>query len=240
MRIVIAHELGHNLSLSHTGCTSDDHDPNYPYEDGTIGSWGYDIRTGMLVSPETTCLMSYCGSEWIGEYSFSKALSYRLSEDTRLAAGTGAAAPGLLVWGGVSAEGEMMLEPAFPVTAPPSLPASSGPYSLYGADDNSRVLFTLRFPMTRFADVEGGVFAFIMPFRSDRTSGLTHLTLTGPEGAVEISSDGDQSAALMIDRHTGKVRGILRDWLSPGSTFGAGRRIPPEPGLDVIISRGIP
>lgn len=238
--IVIAHELGHNLSLSHTGCTPYDHDPNYPYEDGAIGSWGYDIRTGMLVSPETPCLMSYCGSEWIGEYSFSKALYYRLSENARVASGPGAATPGLLVWGGVSADGELMLEPAFALTARPSLPASVGPYRIYGEDDAGRVLFMLRFPMSRFAHADGGVFALIMPSRPDWTSRLTRISLSGPEGAAEITRDGDLSAALMIDRHTGEVRGILRDWLSPGGTFGAGRRIPPEPGLDVIVSRGVP
>ena len=237
---VIAHELGHNLSLSHTGCTWLSPDPNYPYEDGAIGSWGYDIRTGTLVSPETTCLMSYCGSEWIGEYSFSKALYYRLSEDARLASGSGAAAPGLLVWGGVTDDGEMTLEPAFALNAEPSLPAASGPYRLYGEDGDGRVLFTLRFPMRRFAHEEGGVFAFIMPVRPERISGLKRITLSGPEGAVEITRDGGRSAALMIDRYTGEVRGILREWLSPDGSFGAARRTPPEPGLDVIISRGIP
>ncbi len=237
---VIAHELGHNLSLLHTGCTPYGADPNYPYEDGTIGSWGYDIRTGMLVSPETTCLMSYCGSDWIGEYSFSKALYYRLSEDRRLASGSGAAAPGLLVWGGVTGDGDMTLEPAFALKAAPSLPAASGPYRLYGEDGDGRVLFTLRFPMRRIAHVEGGVFAFVMPVRPDRISGLARITLSGPEGAVEITRDGGRSATLMIDRYTGEVRGILREWLSPDGSFGAARRTPPEPGLDVIISRGIP
>lgn len=238
--LVIAHELGHNLSLSHTGCTWISPDPNYPYEDGAIGSWGYDIRNGMLVSPETTCLMSYCGSEWIGEYSFSKALYYRLSEDARLASGNGAAAPGLLVWGGVTGDGEMTLEPAFALNAAPSLPAASGPYRLYGEDGDGRVLFTLRFPMSRFAHEEGGVFAFVMPVRPERISGLARITLTGPEGAAEITRDDGRSAALMIDRYTGEVRGILREWLSPDGSFGAARRTPPEPGLDVIISRGIP
>lgn len=238
--IVIAHELGHNLSLSHTGCTTHDHDPNYPYEDGAIGSWGFDIHTGMLVGPETPCLMSYCGSEWIGEYSFSKALYYRLSEDARLATGTGAAAPGLLVWGGVSADGDLMIEPAFPVTAPSSLPASAGDYSLYGEDDDGRILFTLRFPMNRWTDGEGGAFAFIMPFRPGWTSRLARISLSGPEGAAEITRDGDQSAVLMIDRHTGAVRGLLRGRQSPDSTFGAVRRTLPEPGLDVTVSRGLP
>lgn len=237
---VIAHELGHNLSLSHTGCTPMFPDPNYPYEDGAIGSWGYDIRTGMLVSPETTCLMSYCGTEWIGEYSFSKALYYRLSENARLTSGYDAAAPGLLIWGGVTADGEMTLEPAFPLTAPPSLPAAAGPYSLHGEDDKGRILFTLRFPMSRFAHAEGGTFAFILPVRPDRISGLTRVSLSGPEGAVEITRDDDRAAVLMIDRHTGEVRGILREWLSPGGSYSAGRRILPQPGLDVIISRGIP
>ena len=237
---VIAHELGHNLSLLHSGCTLLSPDPYYPYENGAIGSWGFDIRTGTLLDPVTTDLMSYCGSEWIGEYSFSKALYYRLWNTTRLAANYSGSVPGLLVWGGASEDGSLILEPAFPVIAPPSLPNSYGSYRLTGDDDAGNVLFDFRFPMIRVADAGGSAFSFVVPIELDWTSGLIRISLSGPEGVVEITRNGGPSATLLLDSHTGSVRGILRESTTLGPYSAAARRLPPEPGLEAITSHGIP
>ena len=52
---VIAHELGHNLSLGHAPCQTRGRgalDPLYPQPGGTTGAWGYDFRNGRLVSPQ--------------------------------------------------------------------------------------------------------------------------------------------------------------------------------------------
>ena len=54
------------------------HDPDYPYPDGSIGVWGYDLVNEELVSPDTPDLMSYCHPQWISDYNFSKALSNRI------------------------------------------------------------------------------------------------------------------------------------------------------------------
>ena len=237
---VIAHELGHNLSLMHSGCTFISPDSYYPYENGAIGSWGFDIQTGTLIDPQSADLMSYCGLDWIGEYSFTKALYYRLLESTLLASNYGESAPGLLVWGGVSEDGALILEPAFPVIAAPSLPTSYGPYRLHGEDDGGNVLFSFNFPMIQIADSGGGAFTFVVPLRSAWISGLTRISLTGPEDMVEINREGDRPAALLLDRQTGEVRGILREWPTQGLSIGAARRISPEPGLDIIISHGVP
>ena len=48
------------------------------------------------------------------------------------------------------------------------------------------------------------------------------------------------AAALLLDSVTGNVRGILRDWPEPGITGVAARRMLPEPGLEVVISSGVP
>ena len=48
-------------------------DPDYPYPDGSIGVWGYDLLDGRLVDPSTADLMSYCDPAWISDYSFNKA-----------------------------------------------------------------------------------------------------------------------------------------------------------------------
>ena len=52
---VMAHELGHNLSLSHAPCGgAGGPDPSFPQPDGTIGAWGYNFDSGNLVEPPST------------------------------------------------------------------------------------------------------------------------------------------------------------------------------------------
>ena len=47
---ILAHELGHNLSLRHPpGCDAGGTDGAFPYSGASIGSWGYDFRVGRLV-----------------------------------------------------------------------------------------------------------------------------------------------------------------------------------------------
>ena len=142
--------------------------------------------------------------------------------------------------------GEIVLEPAFVVDAPPSLPDLDGPYEITGEDLNGDSFFSLSFGMAVFADGEGGSFAFILPARRDWSNRLDRITLTGPEGVAslggedELEEEAAPTAALLLDAVTGMVRGILRDWPEPGVSVSSARRVLPEPGLEVVISSGIP
>ena len=236
---IIAHELGHNMSLGHAPCGTDRFlDPSYPYTDGKIGVWGYDFRAGTLVIPTRPDLMSYCVREWISDYNFKKALEYRLSEEAR-ASGKPAATRTILLWGGVNASRELFLEPTFVVTAPPSLPDENGPYVLTGEDVDGGVLFSLNFSMSEIADGDGGSsFVFALPVQPEWPDRLARIALSGPEGVVTMGSDEDRSVALLRDRITGRVRGILRNWSVP--SLRATRPTVPEPNLEVVVSRGIP
>ena len=249
----IAHELGHNLNLYHAPCgDAGGPDPDYPYPDGSIGAWGYDLLNETLVSPNDAWdLMSYCGPYWISDYSFSRALGYRLSQEVEppLTAAFAPSARSLLLWGGVTEEGDLILEPSYMVDAPSTLPDLDGPYLLIGEGLDGSTLFNLSFGMAEIADGEGGSFAIILPMRYDWANRLARITLSGPEGVAvlggdEYENDRDTtdtpSAALLLDSVTGKVRGILRDWPEPGITGAAARRVLPEPGLDLVISNGVP
>ena len=235
----IAHELGHNLGLMHAPCGNLSYDPYYPHADGSIGSWGYDFRTGRLVPPESKDLMSYCSSlanTWISGYHFSKALRYRQAHPTGVAARP--AARTLLLWGGVDEFGDPVLEPAFAADAAPSAPPSAGAYRLTGADAAGRVLFSFAFDMGGIADGEGGAFAFALPARPSWAARLSRITLSGPGGAVATGRAGERAAALLRDG-AGGVRGVLRDVPVPAAGVAA-RRMAPEPGLEIVISRGVP
>ncbi len=238
----IAHELGHNFSRRHVDCGgADGVDPLYPYEEGAIGVWGYDFRTGLLVGPETADLMGYCDYSWLGDYGFRSILEYRQLSSSVSASRVAAQQKSLLVWGGVGNTGDIHIEPSFVVDTVPFLPERPGPCLLAGEAADGSVLFELEFGMGEFScSEEGKAFAFALPIRRDWPENLHQIILSCPEGVVAIDRNDGPSVALLMDRDTGVARGFLRDFPGTSPDSPAGRRILPEPGLDVAVSSGIP
>ncbi|MDE2662283.1 MAG: hypothetical protein OXI39_04695 [Gemmatimonadota bacterium] len=239
LRLVFAHELGHNLGRPHTPCDAPVTDPgavdpDYPWPDGRIGVWGYDFGNGdedsggdgpgpgHVFNPEGyRDLMSYCYPQWISDYSFTKMLEFRLARDgsAGISAFAHAADRGagrgdmLLLWGGVDA-GQPRLEPAFVYPTAPHLPSSAGPYRLSGRDAAGRILFSLSFTPTSVGHGIGEdhrAFAFAIPFDPAWAETLDVLTLVGPAGSVSVDRGRGGRAALVIDRATRRVRSIVRD-----------------------------
>jgi hypothetical protein len=75
----LAHELGHLHGQAHAPCGdtgTDTNDPTYPstgaYAQGSIGSWGYDMRSKKFVSPGAKDFMGYCPNQWVSDYNFEK------------------------------------------------------------------------------------------------------------------------------------------------------------------------
>ena len=239
---VIAHELGHNMSLRHPpGCEAGLVDFDFPHSGGTIGAWGYDFRVGQLVSPNTGDLMSYCGNGWISDYHFTNALRFRLvDEGAPEAAVVAESARSLLLWGGIGTDSVPYLEPAFTVDAPAALPDSAGEYRVTGRTAGGGQLFSLSFTMPVTADGDGSSgFAFALPVRAGWEDSLAAITLTGPKGSVTLDGESDMPMAILRDPRTGQVRGILRD--PPQSTQAAANAVGGRaPGLEVLFSRGIP
>ena len=241
---VIAHELGHNMSLGHVACGLPlSLDPEYPYEEGTTGSWGYDFRGGgRLVPPSAPDLMSYCFPPWISEYQFSKAVGERMLEQAgRISFG---GAQSLLLWGVVNGQGEPFLEPAFVVDAPPTLPEpGGGAFELAGRSRDGTVLFSLSFDMPEVADAEGrSSFAFALPTETGWSGGLASVTLSGPGGVATLDGDTDRPMVILRNPRTGRVRGFLRD-LPPAALAGGAVDIgalSSDPGLEALFSRGLP
>ena len=239
---VIAHEFGHNFSLPHAPCGgARNPDPAYPYPDGTIGAWGYDFEAGRLVPPTSFDIMGYCGPpHWIGDYFFTKALSFRIASEGAPAAAAVAAARSLLLWGGADTDGELYLRPAFVVDAPPALPDSAGDYQLAGRTANGRELFALRFTMPETADGDGSSsFAFALPVRAGWEGSLASITLSGPDGSVTLDGSSNLPMAILRNPRSGQVRGILRD-LPPATQAARAAARSAAPGLEVLFSRGIP
>ena len=228
-----AHELGHNMGLRHAPCGGASRpDPNFPYANGSIGAFGYEIRGGArrIVGPdEYRDLMTYCDPSWISDYHFEKALDFRADHESL----TPADAPRevLLLWGSARG-GELLLEPAFVVEAPPKPPRGDGPYRVEGFDAAGRGLFSFRFTPD---DLEfgGAQFAFAIPYEPGWAgdSGLDHVRLSGPEGSVTLPRSGARAAALVTDPGSGRLRGIVRGGAATPAW---------AVGLEIEVSHGIP
>ncbi|MCY3698860.1 MAG: Ig-like domain-containing protein [Gemmatimonadetes bacterium] len=240
-----AHELGHNLSLFHAECSGNEGgpDPSFPYEGGRIGIWGWDSRDGgSLVDPASPVrdFMSYCDPTWVSDYYFANALRYRL-QDTLEVWEAPAASRTLLVSGGADADGAPHLDPAFVVDARPLLPHAPGPYTLTGRRADGSELFSLRFDMGVIWDGDGeSGFTFALPVEPAWETALASLSLAGPGGSVEIAEGSEPPMAILRDPGTGEVRAIFRDLPSGPLAQSAAEDLAPEPGLDVLVSSGLP
>lgn len=239
----IAHEAGHSFNLSHAPCGgAGAPDPSFPHRNGTSGAWGFDSRTGELVSPRTGALMSYCRPRWISDYNFTNVVRYRLATEGDGSASTASPARSILVWGGVDAEQGLFLEPSFVVDAPAVLPRSGGVYRLIGSDAAGRELFSVNFDMPAVPDGNGSSsFAYSLRAEPEWARVLANITLSGPEGSVMLTRESDRPMAILLDALTGRVRGILRDgaqaastWADTEEAISTGRRV------KVLFSRGIP
>ena len=244
---VIAHEFGHNMHLWHAPCGRPRGvDSGYPHAGGVAGAWGWNRRSGRLVSPAIPDIMSYCRSRnMISDYHFANALRWRLRDE----AGVGAYYAGpptqaLLLWGGVGAGGAPFLNPAFVFDGRLSLLDGAGAWRIVGEGGDGRVLFSQRFEMAETADGDGrSSFAFALAADSEWADALSRIVLTGPDGSVAMSAGTGPAAALLRDPATGRVRGILHNWRESAAAAGAqpdaGRALP-ERGLDLQLSSGIP
>ncbi len=241
---VMAHELGHNLSLSHAPCGgAGGPDISFPQSDGTIGAWGYNFTSGLLVDPSVRDLMSYCDPTWISDFYFTNSLRHRLVwEAMGLLASPAVPTLSLLISGGVGEDGRPYLGPVFVIDAPPSLPRSTGTYHLRGATADGAELFSLAFEMPVIAGEEDrSSFAFAVPARAAWANDLARITLSGPNGSFTLDADTDRPAAIVRDPRTGRVRGFFTD-LPAGVTVAdvRGGMVPVERGLEILFSRGIP
>ena len=238
-----AHELGHNMSLFHVLCSGDESGPDvsYPYEDGVSGVWGYDPRDGgALVPPDRPDFMTYCDPTWVSDYYFSNALRFRL-QDTLEVWRPPAASRTLLVAGGVSADGEPRLDPAFVVDTRPVLPHAGGPWQLSGRRADGSELFSLSFQMVEVWDGDGGgAFTFALPVEAEWATELASLSVSGPTGSVEITQGSESPMAILRDPDTGAVRAIFTDLPSGPLAQSAAEDLAPEPGLEVMVSSGLP
>jgi hypothetical protein len=70
----LIHEVGHQHGRPHTSCgDADGQDPQFPYPNGQIGVWGFDMYSGSFKPPiQVKDFMGYCTPQWISDYTFNQ------------------------------------------------------------------------------------------------------------------------------------------------------------------------
>jgi hypothetical protein len=69
---ILLQELAHNMGRQHAPCGGAQNvDPNYPYPNGLIGSWGYSLTFKSMRAPTAyKDFMSYCQPQWVSDYTY--------------------------------------------------------------------------------------------------------------------------------------------------------------------------
>ena len=199
---VAAHEWGHNWGRQHAPCgAAGNPDLNYPYANGAIGVYGFDVGARIVKPPTYSDLMGYCNNEWISDYTYTGVMDFRGTHADVESAFAQAMQPCLLVWGRI-VDGQPVLEPAFQVLTRPSLPAAPGPYSVEGRAVDGSSIFRVSFAPDQVADdpAAGAQFAFAVPLQPDRADRLVamHLVERGRRIASVQASAGVVSAIARV------------------------------------------
>ena len=243
---VIAHELGHNLSLEHAPCGGPSCvDRSFPYDDGSSGTWGFDFQDeGQLVSPSTPDVMSYCTPVWISDYHFTNAFRYRLYDEQYTAEPVSVARQSLLIWGN-HRNGEMpSLNPSFIVQAASSMPAwnSAGEYAIVASSNNGDTSFEINFDMHTVTDMENEKsFAFLVPLDSLSGKNIQSLSLIH-NGDSTVQFVGSSSAMSIVQNpRTNEVRGFFQHPEGIGIREASEiKKSLNDKGLELLISHGLP
>lgn len=208
--VVVAHELGHSLSRFHAPCgLASGFDVSYPYPRAAIGVYGYDAVAGGIIAPTASDVMSYCAPVWISDYTFSGMLNYWIANGASPLVASAAPRPGLLVWGRIE-NGRPVLEPAYEVVAPPSLPRRPGRERLQLVGQRGEVIASLSFEAQRVADVADSTaahFAFVVPLDSVSRASVRAIDLRAGGRNVRMTSSATSplaAASLRADRRGGE------------------------------------
>ncbi len=173
----ISHEMGHIFGREHVLCRGDEDNPdhNYPYTNGSIGTYGLDVTTGQLLVPGVYAdYMSYCTNVWTSDYTYAGIKQFRDSTAyAAVRASSSIPVPALYVSGSIAPNGTVTLRPLYEQNAPVDA-SSQGTHTLELLDTKGATLASYGFTPARVPDSKGFTgFGFFVP----TAPGLTGLRI---------------------------------------------------------------
>lgn len=163
---VAAHEIGHNLGLSHAPCGVTG-DPNFPFPDGRTGDVGVDVYQREFHASTDKDFMSYCQPIWVSAYHYNKLLQ-ALAQPALSSIQAAAAEQGLLIAGSILSDTvSAQLNASVPLsTTTTEAPGGVGAYRLELRDVNGVVQYSRSFTpavIDTHTDAPNYGFSFIAP-----------------------------------------------------------------------------
>ena len=135
----MAHEVGHGHGRAHAptsynvqGCSQPSGiDPGYPYSNGAIGVWGYDLYNAKPIDPSQYYdIMGYCAYDWISDYTYKALFSWIQTDNgADMSVSSTLARYRMIV---VNGDGTLTLGDAFDAYGPISGDAHTVTYELNG------------------------------------------------------------------------------------------------------------
>jgi hypothetical protein len=126
---IMVHEIGHNLGRGHAPCNVTG-EPGYPYPGGSIGTWGYNVASGVLFNPaQYKDVMSYCNPQWISDYSYAGMQGFLEARSPSAQLRSQGRVQEVLLFSGRIWGGQLQLNPVIKLQAVPEMP-QPGVYKL--------------------------------------------------------------------------------------------------------------
>jgi len=137
--ITAAHEFGHNLGREHAPCGDPAYpDPDYPYSNGIIGQFGFNLSQFTVIPDNYKDIMSYCSPEWVSDYTYRG-----LYNDQRTHGGSmpqGELVESIFVRASLDQYGQSKFEPIYEFNGQPSSVPESSEYSIEMLNDVGEIV----------------------------------------------------------------------------------------------------
>ncbi|MEP7359174.1 MAG: M66 family metalloprotease, partial [Anaerolineales bacterium] len=143
------HEMGHNFGRPHAPCGTSNGVGFFPYNNASIGQWGFDIASSQLYDPGSyRDYMSYCGPEWTSDYTYKSIFdAWGWVSNPFGAAAVAGAEDALVISGYRDNTGAWHVAPARSLRVPAGAAPADGPLLLELLDAAGQVLASQPFAL---------------------------------------------------------------------------------------------
>jgi hypothetical protein len=155
--ITAAHEFGHNLGREHAPCGNPAYpDPEYPYSNGIIGQFGFNLSKFTVIPNTYKDIMSYCSPEWVSDYTYIGLGNDQIAHGDSIPMGQ--SVQSVIVRASLDQDGQAKFEPFYEFKGQPTPPPESSEYSIEMLNDIGEIIAV--HPVKVFKAEEHGIIAY--------------------------------------------------------------------------------